>query len=487
MKAVGDFFYNIKNFFATIWDVEITSLSMTRKILIVFFRIVHLIIKGFRDDECSLHAAALTFNTLMAIVPVLALSLALARVFGGDELARAKLKGLIKEWTDRFDRQVVLETYDKPVRPVTPVKKGESQNAAVKEEYIAKLTIAERIEKLVDAAFEKVTGISFAALGAAGIIILLLTVIQGLSTVENTFNRVWGVVEGRSFWRRITDYLSVVIILPFLFMAASSLPLVEFACKMLSAEQATQFKLFMISPAVKNVLVLIITSFTFTFIIMFMPNVNVKLLPGIIGGFVTGILFLLWLWICASFQIWVAGYGRIYGSFALFPIMLAWVAVSWQIILLGAETAFSVQNYKTYKMEQGARNASLETKFVLAIALLTEVARTMMEGEGPFVLSSYSAKNNVPVRLLNEVVDELVHAGFIAELAGQEGKYVLLLPPDKVRLIDVFKKIIAIGVSVNQLGLANIARRMERVYSGFFSGDVKMLSLTLYDLAKNTV
>jgi len=469
-----------------IWDIELSSLSAIRRLGVATLRVVHLVVKGFRDDECPLHASALTYSTLMAIVPVLALSLALARVFGGDDLARDKIKGIVAEWTVRFEQAAIdMSPGAGDVTPAGTREAGTGVDSAVEAPLTAteSTLLARRIQHAVDGIFDRVAGISFAALGGVGLIILLWTVVAVLGTVEGTFNRVWGVSVGRSIWRRFTDYIAVVVVLPFLAIAASTFPVVEYVMRFLRPEYAEQVRLFLLSDALKNITVILMTGITFTFLIMFMPNTRVRFLAGVSGGFVACMLFLAWLWVCASFQVWVAGYGRIYGSFALIPIMLAWVYVSWEIVLFGAEVAFSIQNVETYRMEQGARRASLQAKLILSLAVLVEAARAMAGKRGALSIAGYAGQKRVPVRLLNEVTDELLHTGMLGELAGSPGVFVLLRAPETLAVSSVFKAIMNAGVQPGQLGLVGLDDRIERAVNQAAGEQSGLGSLYISDLA----
>jgi len=266
----------------------------------------------------------------MAIVPILALCLSMARGFG-DDSAKLWVKARVQDWTQTFKAMPV-------------------EGATVSEDYLAvsdavvQNELATRINQLVEKAFEKVDNINFAKLGTVGLVLLIWMVIEVLGRVERSFNRVWGIAVGRSVWRRFTDYLSVLLILPVLIVAAASLPVMDMVTRFMPAETAAFVQRTVASGLFKNGIVLVMTTLSFAFVIMFMPNTSMKVRSGLTGGLVSAVLFLLWLWICAMVQVGAAKYGKIYGSFAVAPIVLAWVHVSWQIVLFGAEVAFSVEN-----------------------------------------------------------------------------------------------------------------------------------------------
>ncbi|NQT94746.1 MAG: YihY family inner membrane protein [Lentisphaerae bacterium] len=435
------------------WDIEVTSLPKMKSFGVKSVRVVHLVLRGFRDDECPLHASALTFNTLMAIVPLLALSLAVARGLGGAEAAKDKIRHGVYEWTQRFETQEQVE-------PSALTPPGPAQ-ASVEGEELAEDAVVEdpppdlaaEINGLVETGFEKVENINFAGLNALGVALLFWMAISVLGRVESSFNRVWGVSSGRSLLRRFADYLSVILILPILALAASSLPVVDFATRFLSEPQAETIRTLMGSGTVKNIMVLLMTTLSFAFLIMFMPNTRVKAKAGLAGGFVTALLFLGWMWLCAAIQVGAARAGKIYGSFAVVPILLTWVYMSWQIILFGAETAFAIQNCGTYRMETGARSASPQSRIPLALSIASEAGRAMLGQADPFSIAEYAVRKQVPVRFLNSIVADLVQADMMGELAGHSGQYVLLRSPDTLKVTDIIRTVVRAGVQPGALGL----------------------------------
>ena len=152
-----------------------------------------------------------------------------------------------------------------------------AEGDAVEDEFSNSELVA-GIDSMVDAAFDKVDRISFKALGSIGLILLLWTVIEVMSRVESSFNRVWGVPVGRSFWRKFTDYLSVLLIVPFLLMAAWSLPVADMVSEHLRPGIAAVVGSLMRSPLLRHLNVVLMMSLCFTFLMMFMPNTPMDLL-----------------------------------------------------------------------------------------------------------------------------------------------------------------------------------------------------------------
>ena len=449
-----------------VWDVELTSLSMLKGLGVRAARVLYLVVKGFREDECPLHASALTFSTLMSIVPVLALSLALARGLGDAETAKAGIRDGLRDWL----------TGPPAAETVGAITAGEGGDAA-------RLVLAAEADRLLVGAFDKVENVSFAALGGIGLALLLWMVISVMSRVEAAFNRVWGVTTGRPLLRRFTDYLSVVIVLPFLATAASSFRIGDVAAGFLSEANAIRLQGILEFGMLRQLTVVVMTGLCFTFITLFIPNTRVRLRPGLAGGFVSGILFLIWLRVCAGLQVGVARSSAIYGGFAVVPILLAWVFVSWEIVLFGAEVAFSIQNCGTYRMEQHTGRASMEARVTLALAVIVESARVMLRSEDRFDVAKYAAERRVPVRFLNDVVDQLVRAGLLAELSADPGCYALLKAPSSLRPHEVISAVMQTGVAPSDLGLDSVDERLSTIARDFLAQPGSAKSMTIQELA----
>ncbi len=470
-KAINGFGDKLKQGwkFATedVWDIELTSLSAMRSFGVRIVRIITLVFKGFKDDECTMHASSLTFSTLMAIVPVLALTLSMAKGFGDGETAKIWIQDSVSSWTATFS-SATAEPENIQTNQSTALSNPED-TLSTSDEFVQS-ELAARINLLVEQGFEKVDSINFAKLGTVGLILLIGMVISVLGRVESSFNRVWGITVGRSVWRRFTDYLSVLLILPILIAAAASMPVMDMLTRFMPEHMAEIIQGIVASGLFKNMVVIGMTSLVFAFLIMFMPNTKVKFRAGISGGFVTALLFILWLAICAWAQVGVGKYGKIYGSFAVVPILLAWVYMSWQIVLFGAEVAFAVQHNATYKMEQRSHKANLEARMTLALAVVVEAARSMVQATPPFEVATYAKKNRVPVRFLNAIIDELVQAGYLAQLSEKNESYALLKAPASLKITDVINVVMNSGVGPSALGLSTVASNISKAVKGATSG-----------------
>lgn len=449
----------INKFFSfDLWKLSSDDVPEWFAVLIKILRVMTLVFKGFVEDDCFLHASALTLTTLLAIMPMLALSMAVVKGFTDTNKTKIYVKEMVAKWTDRM----------RMADDMTVNKTSEMEPSAG--------AVAAELDRIVDNIFSKIESLNFKAIGGMGLFFLLLMVVQVLSQVEYTFNRIWGVKQGRKLIHKFTAYIGVMCLLPILITLATSIPIVNLMEK-ISSRQQIIVESFSVVEFVKLILIYAITVLTFTFIIKFMPNTHVKIFPAFLGGVIACVLFVGWFKVCTLLQVsTTVRYGKLYGSFTLLPLMVLWMYISWSIVLLSAEASFAIQNYNTYALEQAALSASIDTKIKLALIITVQCAIAMKEGR-PFKISELTKKLKVSVRLINEVISILLEAKIIGKLDLEEHSYVLIKHPHNVSVKDIFKAILDYGKTVNDLGLYISEKILNVDYTS---------STTIADLAEST-
>jgi len=310
---------------------------------------------------------------------------------------------------------------------------------------------------LVDKGFDIVEQLNFGTLGGIGLLMLVWTVISVIGNVEQAFNRVWGVSETRPFFRKVTDYLAVVIILPFLAVAASSVPvLAALERKMASFDAAVGLSRFAGFPVFRVLWVLVILSLGFCLVLRGAPNTHVRFRPALAGGFLAAVGFSVWLKLCLKLQIGVAKYSQFFGTFAAVPILLFWVYVSWMILLVAAEVSFALQNADTYHLESGWTAPSQRARTLFAAALLRDLAHGMKEGGGPLDLVAWNREHRVSVRLVRDVAATLVRAKILAPVDGRHDVYAALVDLQSWTLGDLVRALASDGASAEELSVDDL-------------------------------
>jgi membrane protein len=441
------------------WLLPMNELSKPRRLAVKALRFVSLVLHGFQSNRCSLHAASLTFYSLMALVPVLVLALGLARSLGGADVLQRQVSTHIDAWLTQMEQPASTS-----LQPALPdVRQGQASDQVA----VVRL-FGQQAREISSKLFQQIEGIDFGTLGLIGLLLLLWTIIGLLEKIENSFNQIWGAERPRSLIRKFTDYTSVSIVLPILIVAASSIPVashvVEVMDKTLGGGTAETVRGFMGSSLLRMSLTLVLGTLMFAFLLGFMPNERVRFKPAIVGGFVTMLLFVAWLKLCAMLQVGIARSSMVYGGFALLPILLLWMYTSWQIVLIGAEIAFAAQNRDTYVLEQYAAEANLRTRIVLACALCAEAAKRAVERDaGPFAAEEFAREHGIPHRLVREVLDRLERNGVFAQVAGREERYVLCRYGTGMTAAEIINLFLDEGEAPEALGINNLGQEGQGV------------------------
>jgi membrane protein len=373
-----------------IWRIRLRDISGTRAVLIKHLRMFLAALKGFNEDECQLRASALTFYSLLSIVPVLAVAFGIAKGFGFARM---------------LENQII-------------------QRLQGQEE------VASRAIELANGLLENTKGGVVAGVGVA---VLFWIVIKVLWNIENSFNAIWGVKEARTIGRKFSDYLSIILLCPAMIIAAGSITV--FVTTQITMIMEKISFLGFLSPVIFSTLKFfpyLVIWFLFSFIYIFMPNTKVKLTSGILGGIVAGTIFQVVQMAYIVFQIGVARYSAIYGSFAALPLFLVWLQLSWLIVLFGAEISFAHQNIDTYEFEPDCLSASWSFKRIFSLRIAALLSKNFKEGRKPLTDNEIAHILEGPVRLVRELLFNLVSCGIISESSTTGYKKIAYQPAQDI-------------------------------------------------------
>ena len=365
-----------------IWRLRLEDLPFGKSLAIKQLRIILLALRGFDENKCFARAASLTFNTLLSIVPVVAILFGVAKGFGFESMLR-------REVTQKFP--------------------GEAQ-----QEVLTK--VFEFAESLLEATKGGV-------IAGIGMVILFWSVINVLSHIEAALNDIWEIKESRTWGRKFSDYLAIMLLSP-LFILLSSSATVYITTQITAL--ASQIKLLgFFSPLIFfsfKLIPYVLIWILFTIIYVLMPNTQVKIKNGFLAGVVAGTIFQIVQWGYISFQVGVARYGAIYGSFAALPLFLIWVNISWWVVLFGAELSFANQNVHTYEYEPDSNQVSPAFKMVLTLQIAHLLIRNFAEGIRPLTDTEISSQLRMPIRLVHSILYNLVKSKVIAQTRTREDR-----------------------------------------------------------------
>ncbi len=381
-------FKEIEEFFKEkLWRIAVEKKSGRQRLWIRLLRIITLALRGFKEDKISLRASALTVYSLLAVVPVVAMAFGIAKGFGMSKYIE-QLKTQLEE---RFLANV------------------ESQQE-----------IINRIFEFANSFLENTKG---GLIAGIGLIVLLWSVLKVFSNIESSFNAVWHIRKSRSWFRKFSDYFSLMLIAPIIAILSSSAS-VFITTQIESITEEVELLGF-ISPFIFFLVKLIpyvLIWFLFTFLYMFMPNTKVKFRSALIGGIVAGTVFVFIQWVYIHFQVGVSRYNAIYGSFAALPLFIIWLQLSWLIVLLGAEISFADQNLENYEFESDVDNISLYGKKTMALIITQLLVKNFTRAADPLTAEQISHKLKIPIRLVRVILFDLVESRILSEIISPNTK-----------------------------------------------------------------
>jgi len=378
-----------------IWRVRLEDLPRKKSFLIKQLRILILSARGFDEDKCLLRASALTFYSLISIVPVAAMAFGVAKGFGFEKL-------LEKQLMNQFAGQEAV------------------------------------VIKVIDFAHSLLANTRGGLLAGVGIMVLFWAVIKVLGNIEYSFNDIWGIKEGRTLGRKFSDYLSVMLLCPILMIMASSVTVFITTQITLITEKVALLGMFStVIFSVLKVLPYCLIWILFSFLYIFMPNTKITLRSGIVAGIIAGTLYQIVQWGYITFQVGAAKYNAIYGSFAALPLFLIWLQISWFIVLFGAEISFAHQNVETYEFEPDSLRISDHFKKLLSLQVCHLLVKNFAEGKMPLTATEISGRLEIPIRLVHQILYDLAECNIVSETQTEEYKELGYQPARDIHTLTI--------------------------------------------------
>jgi len=378
-----------------IWRIRRTSLSPGKSFFLNLVRVLLLSIRGFDEDKCQLRASALTFYSLVSIVPIAAMAFGIAKGFGMEKLLEEQLRNKLVGHED----------------------------------------ILANVIQFSNALLANTKG---GLIAGVGVVVLFWAVIKVLGQIEYSFNDIWGVKDKRPLGRMFSDYLSLMLVGPVILILSGGTTVFITVQVGLIMEKFSVLGSF--SPLIFFFLKLLpytLLWFLFTFLYIFMPNTKVELSAALIAGIITGTIFQIVQWVYITFQIGVVQYNAIYGSFAALPLFLAWLQLSWLIVLYGAELSFAYQNVDTYEFEPDALQASHRLRTLLSLQVAHHVITNFIKGEPPLTAPGISHQLDIPIRFVNEILFELSKSNILSKAEIEENGEHGYQPARDVNLLTI--------------------------------------------------
>ncbi len=363
-----------------------------RRIIWMIKRIVKQMIRGSTEDRIFQNASSLSFYTLLSIVPIFAIFFGIARGFGIDSL---------------FEQEIYAGFENNP----------------------------EIAEKLIQFSRSLLSQTQGGLITGIGIVTLLWTFIGMIGNFERALNDIWHVTEARSFFRKVTDFLSIALLCPFYFILSSSLALYlgteysHISHNYPWLNQLGPFVIFLIR------LIPILFSFlVFSFLYYYIPNTKVPIKSALAAGMIAGFVFYLVQWVYIKFQIGIANYSTVYGSFAALPLFLIWLQTSWLILLAGAELSYRL-TYRDHDPHPEAGLTNISPK-ELGVWTLREAHNHFKNGTHLSLKDAIKElKFNHPI--IQKTWATLVDKGYLIEIKDENLGVVPARPAETITINEI--------------------------------------------------
>ncbi len=400
---MGNRIRNIIGFFTIgIWRITDKDVSGVKFLLVEILKKLIIAVRFFLAKSVMTRAAALTYSTLLAIVPILAVVFAIARGFG-------------------FNKYIEIWFRD----------------ALASQPQAAEIIIGFVNSYLVHTRSGVFLGI--------GLLFMLYTVLMLVSNVEDAFNEIWQVTKPRSLFRTFTDYLAMFFCFPIVIVVTTGLSI------FMATVADSMHNYLMLGPFLRFLIDLIpyvLMSGMFIALYIFMPNTHVNIrhviVPGILAGVAMQGLQLFYI----HAQIFLSGYNAIYGSFAALPLFMLWMQISWTICLFGAELCYADSYLDYYDYDTNTEEISYRYRMLLCGVLMSCVCRNFAEGRRPYSAAQLRNETQIPIRITHDLLKQLLKAGLIVELTSDEkGETSRFMPAE----------------DINSLTLGRMVERLESV------------------------
>lgn len=392
-----------------IWRIPLSELSPRMTFLIKQLRILMLAIRGFTEDKVHLRASALTYYSLLGIVPVVGLAFGIAKGFG-------------------------LEAY---------LEDHLRQTFSGREEIL---------NWVLDFSQSMLQTASGGMVAGIGLTILLYTIMRVLSYIEESFNDIWQVKKSRSWSRKFSDYFAMMFIAPLFFILASaSTVFINTQVAMITQEITL---IGYLSPVLKflvNLIPYVLIWIMFLILYMVMPNTNVKFGSALIAAVIAGTAFQFAQWAYLFFQIGVSRYNAIYGSFAALPLLMFFMHTAWLIVLFGAELAYANQNVDHYEFESESNHVNPFNRKLISLYVLHLLILNFTEGRKPLITAQIARELQIPNNMVRKILSDLTEVGLLTETKSEQAKelaYIPAMDPNRINVSTVLDRLERMGQDI---------------------------------------
>jgi len=413
-----ELFKRLNKFFdVDIWEADLSKVTPLRVLLIKTIRLVYGTYREFKNNELDMRAMGLVYSTLLALVPLLALSFSLLKAFGVHNQLKQALGNFLLPLGDRGPE------------------------------------IAQKLIGFVD-------NIKIGVLSAVGLGLLIYTVIRLIQKVEDSVNYIWKIDEPRSLARRFSDYMSIVLTGPVLVFIALSLKAVFLSHAFI--QKLINIHLFeVVFIVIGQIIPFVFICLSFTFIIIFIPNTRVRFKSALLGGLISGTTWQITAWIFSSMVVKSARYIAIYSSFAVLFFFILWLYFNWLIVLIGSEVAYCHQHLNSLSLKREIHDIGNRLKEKLSLGIMCLIGGSFRNSGEKLTASDIAANLGYPLAPVNKLL-ALMEEQKLIHPTIDDPPY--LMPSRELSTIKIAEVLNSVrGKSQDALEIGDSSYQMERI------------------------
>ena len=427
------------------WEPKSNSPYTNR--LIKEIRVFYFTFINSSRHNVKIQSAALTFYTMMAIVPILAMIFGITKGFGVEDIVTSLINDNLAE-------------YESLIKQIS-----EFANA-----YLARSNVG------------LFSGIS--------IFVLLWSVVMVFESVESAFNHVWDIKKGRGYSRKVSDYLSILLLTPLVIVLFSSISM-KLDNLLIDIYSSSEFMKWITELTIVATKYLG-TWFVISILYYVLPNTKVRYIASLRAAMISGTVLLLFSDVYFFFQRSVSSYDAVYGGFAALPLLLVWLNFSWQIILFGAELSFAYQNISKYEYEREVTEISKNFHDKLAVIVMYHIIKNFEEGKPPLTSERIASAANIPLSAVHNIMYDFEKSNLILSI-DQDSKssvYALARNLNNLTIVELFNVLNTVGCNSfgNDVSGSDLVNSyLNEIYSSTLLSEDNIKIIDLKDLSSKDV
>ncbi len=397
---------------------ELEDARFTKRIGLGVLKTIILVIRGFNSKQLNMTANALTYNLVFAIIPILAMILAIAKGFGFAEMIESHIQHVIPGGSNMMPE----------------------------------------VMGMINRYLETAQGGTFIGIG---LLILIWAVYSFFRNVEQAFNSIWDVRQPRSIIRQLTIYVAVLFFVPIVIITSTGLSLIV---QTTIESQPLLARMSEWHSTVVRLVQFVLVWLVFIWMYIAIPNTKVHFRSAVFPAVLMGTLFQLLQMLSMYVIVFLSRTSIVYGAFATIPIIMMWLQWTCLLILIGAEMSFAIQNNEQFEYEKDLEKMSRRYKDFVTLFLLNKIIQRFENDELPYMATELAHDNNLPIRLVNQLLNRLVEVGLLRTVYVEQKEDKTYQPA-----LDTHK--ISIGMVVDRIdkqGLEEFIRGADEEMQAFW-------------------